>query len=66
MRAGLDHPFLNAGIDRFIQQALATNACIDVLTHPTGRHGFDILDDNPRSREIIARTLEFLRARLLL
>jgi acetyl esterase/lipase len=64
-RAGLDHPFLNASIDRFVQKALATNACVDVLNHPTGRHGFDILDNDARSREIIARTLEFLRARLL-
>ena len=63
-RAGLDMPFLNAGIDRFVQAALAANACVDVLNHPTGRHGFDILDDDARSREIIARTLEFLRVRL--
>jgi acetyl esterase/lipase len=63
-RAGLDHPFLNAGADRFVAEALATNACLDLLNHPTGRHAFDILDDDERSREIIARTLEFLRARL--
>jgi acetyl esterase/lipase len=64
-RAGLDHPFLNAGIDRFVQRALATNATIDVMNHPTGRHGFDILDDDARSREIVARTVHFLRSRLL-
>jgi acetyl esterase/lipase len=63
-RAGLDHPFLNAGIDRFVQAALAANAAIDVMNHATGRHGFDILDDVERSREIIARTVEFLRTRL--
>ena len=50
--------------DRFVQEALARNAPIDVLNHPEGRHGFDILDDDDRSREVIARTLEFLRARL--
>lgn len=37
---------------------------IEVLVHPQGRHGFDVLDDDARSREIIARTIEFLRARL--
>jgi acetyl esterase/lipase len=63
-RAGLDHPFLNASIDRFVAEALAANAEIEVMNHPTGRHGFDILDDVPRSREIIARTIEFLRSRL--
>ena len=64
-RAGLDHPFMNAGIDRFVAEALATNAAIDVMNHATGRHGFDILDDDRRSREIIARAVEFLRERLL-
>lgn len=64
-RAGLDHPFLNAGIDRFVQEALAANRSIDVMNHPNGRHGFDILDNEPRSKEIIARTVEFLRARLV-
>ena len=34
------------------------------MTHPQGRHGFDILDDDARSRAIIRRTLEFLRAAL--
>jgi hypothetical protein len=28
------------------------------------RAGFDIIDDGARSREIIARTLKFLKARL--
>ena len=64
-RAGLDHPFLNASIDRFVAEALAANAEIEVLNHPQGRHGFDVLDDVPRSREIIARTVEFLKTRLL-
>jgi acetyl esterase/lipase len=63
-RAGLDNPFLNASIDRFVQQALVANVGLDLLNHPTGRHAFDILDDDARSREIIARTIEFLRARL--
>ncbi|HET7451254.1 MAG TPA: esterase, partial [Thermoanaerobaculia bacterium] len=63
-RAGLDHPFLNASIDRFVAEALAANAEIDVMNHPQGRHGFDILDDDPRSREIIGRTVEFLKTRL--
>ncbi len=64
-RAGLDHPFLNATIDRFVAEALAANAEIDVMNHPNGRHGFDFLDDDARSREIIARAIEFLRTRLL-
>jgi acetyl esterase/lipase len=64
VRAGLDHPFLNATIDRFIAAALAHNAPLEAINHPDGRHGFDILDDDPRSREIAVRTIEFLRTHL--
>ncbi len=64
-RAGLDHPWINGGIDRFAQQALATGATLDLLTHPHGRHGFDILDDDARSRQVIQRTIGFLRDALL-
>jgi acetyl esterase/lipase len=63
-RAGLDFPFHNATVDRFVAEALATNASLELLTHPQGRHGFDILDDVPRSREILARAVEFLRTHL--
>lgn len=64
-RAGLDSPWLNDGIDRFVQAALAKGATLDLLTHPDGRHGFDILDDDARSRQVIERTLAFLRDHLL-
>jgi acetyl esterase/lipase len=60
-RAGLDHPWLNGGIDRFVRAATESGATLDLLIHPEGRHGFDILDDDPRSRQIIRHTLAFLR-----
>ncbi len=60
VRAGLDHAQLNVSIDRFVAEALVHNVMIDVLTHPTGHHAFDIVDDMPRSREIIRRTLDFM------
>ena len=61
-RAGLDAAELNAGIDRFIQAALANNVTMDVANHASGHHGFDIEDDNDRSRDIIKRTLEFIKS----
>jgi acetyl esterase/lipase len=61
-RAGRDQPWLNAAMDDFIHRALAANAAIDVMNHPGGQHGFDILDDDERSREILARTLDFVKA----
>jgi acetyl esterase/lipase len=63
-RAGLDSPQLNETIDRLMREALAKNLSIELWNHPTGRHAFDILDDNARSREIIRRAIEFLRTNL--
>jgi acetyl esterase/lipase len=63
-KAGLDHPLLNASIDQFIKEASAKNATLEYWTHPGGRHAFDVLDDVARSREIIQRTLEFLKTHL--
>ncbi|MEO8593628.1 MAG: hypothetical protein ABI759_09915 [Candidatus Solibacter sp.] len=63
-RAGLDMPELNETIDRFVAVALKKNATIDIMNHPTGQHGFDFRDDNERTREILARTVEFVRTRL--
>jgi dienelactone hydrolase len=60
-RAGLDDATLNDGVDRFVQLALAKNLTIEVVNHATGHHGFDIEDDNERSREILRRTIEFIK-----
>jgi dienelactone hydrolase len=59
-RAGLDRPAFNEAIDRFASEAVQRGATVDLLTHPGGRHGFDVLDDDDRSREIVARTLAFM------
>ena len=64
-RAGQDSPWLNATIDRFVEEALRRNASLTLMTHPEGRHGFDILDDVDRSREILRATLEFLKAQMM-
>lgn len=58
-RAGLDQPLINKTIDLFVQEALAGNAQLELMNHAAGRHGFDILDDDERSREIIARAVAF-------
>ena len=60
-RAGLDQANLNAGLDRFVQLALKNNASLELFNHPAGQHGFDIENDNERSREILKRTIEFIR-----
>ena len=60
-RAGRDNERLNGDLDRFVHQAQKSGATLDLLNHPEGRHSFDILDDDERSRQVIARTIGFLR-----
>ena len=61
-RSGLDDASMNGGIDRFVQLALSKNLTLDLANHATGQHGFDVEDDNDRSRQIIKRTIEFIKA----
>lgn len=63
-RAGRDDQRLNASIDAFVACALERNLEIDVLNHPTGQHGFDILDNCRRSRSVIGTILDFYRRHL--
>ena len=63
-RAGQDFESLRNSMDQFVQAALAKNLTIEVMNHPQGRHAFDILDADARSREIIQRALDFLRTHL--
>lgn len=60
-RAGRDDAALNQSIDRFVSAALRANRSLTLLTHPLGRHGFDYLDADARSRDIIAQTIAFLQ-----
>ncbi|MGB7922365.1 MAG: alpha/beta hydrolase [Pyrinomonadaceae bacterium] len=61
-RAGREESGVNVAVDRFIQGSLKLNATIDLSNHPEGQHGFDTLDNTERTREIIKRTLEFIKA----
>lgn len=61
VRAGKDQiPTLLDSIDRFAAAALEANYPLTLANHPEAPHGFDNKLDDPRSREIIEQTLEFL------
>ncbi|HEY8131139.1 MAG TPA: hypothetical protein VII12_04555 [Thermoanaerobaculia bacterium] len=60
-RAGNDMEPINAALQQFVNAALKHNIEIELMNHPTGEHGFDILNDDERSRTIIHRTIEFIR-----
>ncbi len=59
VQAGLDDPGANATIDRFYSQARSLGAKVELVRHPSGHHGFDVLDDDNTSRKIIRRNLIF-------
>lgn len=61
-RAGKEEQGINEALDSFIKEALTKKATLDFSNHPTGQHGFDVLDNDERSREIIKQTLEFIKA----
>ena len=44
---------------------MAAGLDVEVHNHAQGRHAFDILDAGPRSSEIIARSVEFMKSLLL-
>ena len=60
-RAGKDRVPLNEGLDKFVAEALAKNLAIELINYPEGQHGFDLYDDNDRSRQIVRRALQFMR-----
>jgi hypothetical protein len=64
-RAGKDQmPGLNVAMDRFLQEAVATNRPITFVNHAPGPHAFDVFHDTDTSREIVKRALSFLRFQL--
>lgn len=65
VRAGRDGAQINAGIERIVQRSLTADIDFEFIDYRDGHHGFDGVDDTPRSRQIIRRTIEFWRERLL-
>jgi len=61
VKAGQDNPFFNDPIDAFAADVLPKHPHFHYLVHEEGRHGFDVRDDLPRTREIVQETLEFFK-----
>ena len=61
VRAGLDRPPVNESISTIASRAVAQNAPLTLLNYAGGHHGFEALDDNDATREVIAQTLEFVK-----
>lgn len=64
-RAGRDSlRGVNESIDEFVAEALAHDLNFELHNHPAGEHGFDVLNDDDRSRTIVRRTLAFFQEHL--
>ena len=65
VRAGLDRPGVNgnttSGITAIAASAIAQNAPITVLNHPIGHHAFEMIDDDAATRDVIERTIDFVK-----
>ena len=59
VKAALDHPELNESIDRYVAVAEGRGE-IRVEVHPSGHHGFDVLDNDATSAALISLTLDFI------
>jgi acetyl esterase/lipase len=63
-QAGQDNPSMNETIERFVEQAADEGVHVEFLQHPNGQHGFDVMNDDEKSRQIIKQTLNFIQAHL--
>jgi tetratricopeptide (TPR) repeat protein len=61
VRAGLDRPGVNESISRLAALAVAQNAPLTLLNYAGGHHGFEGVDLNDATRQVIDDTLEFVK-----
>jgi acetyl esterase/lipase len=64
VRAGKDAPFINNSADEFLREAIKQNINLEFINYVEGEHGFDVVNDNGRTREILKRTLDFIKSHL--
>src|SRR5262245_53264112 len=64
VRAGLDRPSMNRGMDTVVAAAFRANAPVTVMNLPGMHHAFEMLDAGEGTRDAIDRTLEWFAAAL--
>jgi dienelactone hydrolase len=60
VRAGLDRPPVTRAMTNLITLAQTQNVPVTVINYPGGHHAFEMLDDEPATRDLIDATLEFV------
>ena len=61
VRAGLDRPQLNQAITELAAAAVAQNAPFTLLNHASGYHGFESLNDDDATRDVMEQTISFVK-----
>ena len=61
VRAGLDRPSVNQEITALASRAVAQNAPVTLLNNASGYHGFEMFNDDDATRDVMERTLDFVR-----
>jgi len=64
-RVGNEHPALARSVQLFVDAANSAGLDISVVDYLEGQHGFDVVDDTERSRELVLDTVAFFRGHLL-
>lgn len=64
VRAGLDAQFLNINIESFVDQSFRQDARLEFVNYVNGIHAFDIYNNTDESKDIIKRTVDFLKNNL--
>jgi hypothetical protein len=60
VRAGLDRPPVTRAMTDLIALAQTQNAPVSVVNYPGGHHAFEMVDDEPATRDVIDTTLDFV------
>ncbi len=61
VRAGLDRPGVNQSITTLAALAVSQNAPLTLINHPTGYHAFEMFNDDDATRDVIERTIDFVK-----
>jgi dienelactone hydrolase len=64
VKAGQDMPSVITGIDNLVGKVKAAGHPVELIEYKDGKHGFDFYQDTDETRDIVSRTLEFMKEKL--
>ncbi|MFH1809422.1 MAG: alpha/beta hydrolase, partial [Pseudomonadota bacterium] len=60
VKAIKDRAMINQSIDAFVQAAALAGQAVQVWSHDEGHHGFDVMDNDAQTRDLIRRSLDWV------